>query len=428
MLTLAIKDFPHQAMRDLSGLPELVKDLQFFLTQQRYDVQLKQATSQLTLALRRIEEICWDHVNQHGFSGRNLQSLKQQNRKRAENIQSNRTKWLEQAYHRMTLAWQDALDNYELARKQPPAHNEFYLALTSAYTEAVSYLKQRIDRKEFDIYVEIPNYSSGGRLDSSWDIPGEGGVEVRGNALRSALRSRLCGILDQLVQEKPAEELADMFLATIRKQGAGTSGALDIKGMTFDEISPQLDEIELSFDELLRNIRDVAGQISRFVTVSDLFDEQHMLTKKHELMSKFYALEGSLVAAETGPHQGANNTTPEAILGSGRELMKQMVDILSSNLVNHVYRRIAFMYRNELEKQRMRTIYDIATSPQGVINEPGRFNQITTKWFHTMLDLLRTSPTLGSAIDRRLALTESTINFDAWAELIESTRTQRASP
>jgi hypothetical protein len=424
------KDFPHQAMRNLSGIPELVKDLQLFLTQQRYDVQLQQAIFQLSLALRRIEEICWDHVNQHGFSGRNLQSLKQQNRKRIESIQSNRTKWLEQAYGKMGLSWQQALDNYEHARNLPPNHNEFYQALINAYNQAINYLKHRIDSKDFDSFVEIPNYTGSGRIKPSWAIvPGEDAVEVRGNALRSELRSRLAGILDQLMQEQPAEELADMFLATVRRQGEGTGGALDINGMTFDETSTMLDEIEQSFDELLIDLRDIAGQVCRFVAVSDLFDEQHMLSKKHELMRDFYALEDSLVAAETNQPQGASSKTPEEILEQGRQLMKQMVDILSSHLVNHVYHRIAFMYRNELEKQRVRTTYDIAsTSPQAFSSEPGRFNQITTRWFHTMLDLLRTSQTLGPTIDRRLALAESTIDFDTWAELIESIRTQRGTP
>jgi Dynamin family len=422
------KDFPHQAMRDLSGLPELVKDLQIFLTQQRYDVQLQQATSQLSLALRSIEEICWNHVNQHGFPGHNLQSLKQQNRKRAESIQSNRTKWLTQAYQGMSFAWQQALDNYELARNQPPNRSEFYQALTNAYKQVVDFLKQRIDSRDFDSFIEIPTYTGGGRLKPSWAIvPGEDAVEVRGNALRSELRSRLAGVLDQLMQEQPAEELADMFLATIRKQGEGTGGALDIKGMTFGESNTMLDEIEQSFDELLLDLRDVAGQVCRFVAVSDLFDEKHMLPKKHQLMHDFYALEDSLVATESGQQQGTNST-PESILGQGRELMKQMVDVLSSHLVSHVYHRVAFMYRNELEKQRIETTYDIAAiSPQAFSTEPGHFNQITTRWFHTMLELLRTSPTLGQAIDSRLTLAESTIDFDAWAELIESIRTQRGA-
>jgi len=226
------------------------------------------------------------------------------------------------------------------------------------------------------------------------------------------------------MQEQPAEEIADMFLSPIRKQGKGMGGALDIKGMTFDESNIRLDEIEQSFDELLLDLRDVAGQICRFVAVSDLFDEKHMLPKKHELMSKFYALEESLVATESGQQQ-ETNITPEAILEQGRELMKKMVGVLSSGLVDHVYHRITFMYRNELEKQRIQTTYDIATiSPQAFSQEPGRFNQITTRWFHTMLDLL---PTLGPAIDRRLALAESTLDFDVWADLIESIRTRRGA-
>jgi len=166
-------------VHDLSGLPELVTDLNTFLTQQRYDVTLQQATSQLSLASRCIEDICWDHVNQFGFSGRNLQNLKQQNRKRAENIQSNRTKWLTQAYQRMSIAWQQALDNYERARTQPLNRSEFNLALTNAYNQAVDFLKRRIDSKDFDLFIEIPTYNGGGRLNPSWAIvSGKEAVEV----------------------------------------------------------------------------------------------------------------------------------------------------------------------------------------------------------------------------------------------------------
>jgi hypothetical protein len=331
----------------------------------------------------------------------------------------------------MSIAWQQALDKYEIARQLPLNQNEFYQALNTAYGQAINYLKHRIDSHDFDSFIEIPAYRGGGRLNPSWAIiPDEEAVEVRGNNLRSELRSRLARILDQLMQEQTAEELADMFLATIRQQGEGTGGALDIKGMAFDEASIELDEIQLSFDELLQYLRDTASQICRFVAVSDLFDEQHMLAKKHELMRDFYALEDSLVvAADANQLQGTNSKTPEEILDQGHYLMKQMVDVLVSNLANHVYRRIAFMYRNELEKQCVHTVYDIAAQgPQTSNSEPGRFNQITTRWFHTMLDLLRTSQTLGPAIDHRLALTESSIDFDAWAELIASIRTQRGTP
>src|SRR5262249_51101943 len=49
------KDLPHEAMYKLSGLPELVDDLQVFLTTHRYTVQLEQGRTQLNLALSQIE-------------------------------------------------------------------------------------------------------------------------------------------------------------------------------------------------------------------------------------------------------------------------------------------------------------------------------------------------------------------------------------
>jgi len=42
----------HEAMQHFSGLPEVIHGLQSFLTSNRYDVQLRQAETQLTMALQ----------------------------------------------------------------------------------------------------------------------------------------------------------------------------------------------------------------------------------------------------------------------------------------------------------------------------------------------------------------------------------------
>ena len=64
----------HEAMLHFSGLPELTGDLQTFLASNRYEVQLRQAETQLAIALQYLEELCWEDLNSLGIQSQDLRN------------------------------------------------------------------------------------------------------------------------------------------------------------------------------------------------------------------------------------------------------------------------------------------------------------------------------------------------------------------
>jgi len=424
-VTQDFKDLPHEAMYKLSGLPELVDDLQVFLTTHRYTVQLEQGRSQIDLALSHIEEICWEYINKHGFSGNDLEDLRRESRERPGRIEADRIKRLQKLYGEMRIAWQQALDAYDNANRLSLPRNNFHKALSDAHQQAVRYMKQRIDNKDFDRFIEVPHNASNGRARPLLIItPDEGSIEVRGNELLTELRSGLAGVLNQLVQARPARELADMFLAPIRPQGINTGGALDINRITFHENGPELDEIRKSYKKLLSDLSNTASQVCRIVTVSDLFDKTHELAKNHELRRKFYDLANREMPDNSQPDKTPEKITEE-IFEDGRELMKQMVDVLSRDLVDHVYKRVTFIYRNELEAMITTTTYNIGTAGGPPFKkDPGLFEKLVSNWFFAMTSLLSRSPSLKQKIDGDITRGPE-IDTDDWANLIESIQKMR---
>ncbi len=68
----------HEAMLRFSGLPEMTNDIQTFLTRNRYEVQLRQAETQLTMAFQHLEDLCWEYLNILGMNSRDLLELDQE--------------------------------------------------------------------------------------------------------------------------------------------------------------------------------------------------------------------------------------------------------------------------------------------------------------------------------------------------------------
>jgi energy-coupling factor transporter ATP-binding protein EcfA2 len=423
------KDFPHQAMLTYSGLPALTQDLQTFLSEQRYEMQLQHALEQLNRAFQQIEDACWGYLNQQKFSGRDLQKLKQEKQRRESGLKRRRFERLQSLISEMLIAWQKALKDYDYARKRRPNQNSFYLALKEAYDKAVEHMYWRIDNREFDKFIDAANYIDNEETRFSWTIsPNEEFTEVYGKKLRAALRSSLGSILEQRVQGTPADVLADMFLTSIERQGRGTGRALDIEHVSFGEVNEELEEIQRSFEELLEHIRSIACEVCRYVTISEYIDdEKHLLTKDHILMQELFKL-GDILARDTADRAQPAATeieTPEYILEEARHIMKKMVMALSSGLVKNTYHRIAFIYRYELDKLEEHTTYDMRSPDKQPEIEPGHFREIVNKLFSTLVSLLDTSQTLGLKIDGLII--QSVVDFDAWADFIELTRKQKRS-
>jgi hypothetical protein len=293
-----------------------------------------------------------------------------------------------------------------------------------AYSGAVEHIHRRIDNGEFDPFVDVASHMNNENARFSWTISSkEEFTDIYGKNLRSALRSRLWGIMEQRIGS-PAQVLTDMFLTSIEKQGQGTDGTLDIRHIAFEEESDELDEISNTFEKLLEDIRSTARDVCRYVTMGELLDEnKHELAKDHPLMTDLYKL-GDIAVTQAADQLRASEDvkTSEDILEIARSIMKKMVIALSDGLVESTYQRIAFIYRCELDKLEYYTVYDILHPDTSSTSKPGRFSDMVNRLYLHMLSLLDTSPTLSFKID---TTSQEEINFSAWAEFIEEMRKQK---
>src|SRR6266536_774450 len=179
-----------------------------------------------------------------------------------------------------------------------------------------------------------------------------------------------------------------------------------------------------SYEELLEFLRMTAREVCRYVIMSEYIDEKRILKKDHQLMKDLFEIEKyiALDAAE----QASNDPqakTPESILEIAREIMKRMVVELSKNLVENTYQRIAFIYRYELAKLEEITVYNTAHPEEPPMMRDGRFREVANRLFSTLVTLLDESPTLNAAIDG--LVTQSVVDFSAWAVFIEQIRKKK---
>ena len=129
----------HEAMLRYSGMPELTRDMQTLLTNSRYEVQLRQAQTQLALALQQLEDYCWEQLNQHGIQSRDLQELQQEIATRQSKRGATRFEQIQQRTNNMRNAWRDALKAFDTNILTD--NNAYHQALLTAHDRASRRIK-----------------------------------------------------------------------------------------------------------------------------------------------------------------------------------------------------------------------------------------------------------------------------------------------
>ena len=124
----------HEAMLRYSGMPELTRDMQALLTNSRYEVQLRQAETQLALALQQLEDLCWEQLNQHGIQSRDLQELQQEIALRQSKRGAIRFEQVQRRTGTMRVAWRDALKAFDTVILTD--NNAYHQALLTAHDRA----------------------------------------------------------------------------------------------------------------------------------------------------------------------------------------------------------------------------------------------------------------------------------------------------
>ncbi len=390
----------HEAMLRFSGLPELTSDLQLFLTNSRYEVQLRQAETQLAMALQQLEDLCWENLSSLGVHSRDLEELQQEMQMRQSKRGATR---FEQLLHRtseMHSAWQEALKQFDTVIRTEG--NAFHRALETAHERAARRIKIRIMQGHFDHFIKVGNRT---QADSPAMEIGNRWVDIDGWSLIKALRVSFSAALERELNE-PARTLAEAFLIPIAHKEE-IDGSLDINRVALGEFGGELDEIQKAYNKLKRSVREKARDVCLYVTMGELLNEEkYAPTKDDPAVNALYRLASVQGKAED-------------IVQQARQLMGPILDVICGQLAQSTEQRIAHLFRYELDKLETRQMYDsdrLETPPNSV---PGIFADLINRLYSLLTERVLTSDTLRQQLDLLQAQREATV--DRWVELIHDT-------
>ncbi len=274
----------HEAMLRLSGLPELRRDLQAFLTSNRYEVQLRQAETQLALALQLLEDLCWEHLNDLGIHSQDIQELLLEIQQRKSKRGAKRFEQLQKRTNQMYTAWHEALGLFD--ETMSSEDNLFHHALVTAHDRALRRIKSRIMQGHFDHFIRMSNrtYTTSPAMEI-----GNRWVDIDGWGLINELRVSFSAALEREINE-PARTLAEAFLIPI-SHNEEIAGTLDIEHVALGEFGGDLDEIQKAYNKLKRSIRERSRDICLYVTMGELLNEEkYAPTKDDPAVNALYRL------------------------------------------------------------------------------------------------------------------------------------------
>lgn len=400
----------HEAMLRYSGIAELTRDIQTFLTSSRYEVQLRQAETQLALALQQLEDFCWEQLNQQGIQSRDLQELQQEMAARQSKHSATRFEQLQERTRKMRAAWQEALKTFDTVIMTD--NNVYHQALLTAHDRASRRIKIRILQGHFDHFIKVgtsaPQDSPALEIGNRW-------VDIDGWNLIKELRISFTAALEREMQE-PSRMLAEAFLMPIA-HNEEIDGSLDISTVALGEAGGELDELQKAYAKLKRAIRDKARDVCLYVTLGELLNEEkYAPTKDDPAVGALYRL-----AAMPGK--------AEDIIQQARQLMGPILDVICGRLAQSTERRIARLFRYELDKLEERLVFesDRLDMPPG--SQPGAFTELVNHLYSLLAERILTSQTLRDQLDSLQAQREASV--DRWVELlqeVEALKTMHKQP
>ena len=391
----------HEAMLYFSGLPEMTRDLQIFLTSNRYEVQLRQAETQLAMALQQLEDLCWDNLNVFGIHSRDLQELQQEMYARKSKRGATRFEQLQKRTNEMHAAWGDALKQFDTMIRTE--NNAFHQALQTAHERASRRIKIRIMQGNFDHFIKVSNSTS-----PAMEI-GDRWVDIDGWGLIKELRVSFSAALERELNE-PARTLAEAFLIPIAHKEE-IDGSLDISHIALGEFGGELDEIQKAYNKLKRGIREKARDICLYVTMGELLNEEKYAPTKDDMaVSALYRL----ITA-----QGNS----EDIIQQARLLMGPILDVICGGLAQSTEHRIAHLFRYDMDKLEVRQTFDGDRLDTPPLSVPGVFADLVNSLYSLLTERVLTSDTLRQQLDTLQAQREA--NVDQWVEILRDTEVLR---
>lgn len=385
----------HEAMLQYSGLPELTRDLQTFLTSNRYEVQLRQADTQLAIALQYLEELCWEYLNSFGIQSQDLQELQHEMNLRQGRRSAVRFEQLQRRTNEMREAWNDALKQFDVAIRSESS--AFHQTLEAAQNRAARRVKIRIMQGHFDHFIKVSqrNSSPSMELGSRW-------TDIDGWNLIKELRASFSAALERELNE-PARALADAFLLPIAHKEE-VDGSLDIQRVALGEFGGELDEIQRAYNKLKRTIREKARDICLYVTMGELLNEEkYAPTKDDPAVDALY----SVIARQN---------RAEDIVQQARIAMGPILDVICGGLAQSTAHRIAHLFRYELDKLEVRQTYESDRLDAPPSSQPGVFTDLIGRLYSLLTERVLTSETLRQQLDALQSQREADI--DRWVDIL----------
>ena len=394
----------HEAMLHLSGLPQLIRDLQTFLTSNRYELQLRQAETQIAMALQQLEDLCWEHLNSQGIQSHDFQELQLEMQVRKNKRGAMRFEQIQKRTNEMHIAWNEALKQFDKVISGDD--NPFHQVLETAHDRALRRIKLRVMQGHFDSFIKVSN-----RVQSNspaMDI-GTRWVDIDGWSLIKDLRIKFSAALEREINE-PARTLAEAFLIPITHQEE-IDGTLDINQVALGEFGGELDEIQKSYNKLKRSIREKARDICLYVTMGELLNEEkYAPTKDEPAVSELYRL-------ISAPGR------PEDLVQQARQLMGPILDVICGQLAQSTERRIIHLFRYELDKLEERQVYESDRLDTQPITIPGAFTDLVNRLYSLLTERILISEALRQQLDALQAQREAAV--DGWVELLQDTEALR---
>src|SRR5579884_137742 len=306
----------------------------------------------------------------------------------------------------MHIAWGEALKQFDAVISSES--NPFRHALAMAHERAARRIKLRIMQGHFDHFIKVSNRIHG---DSPAMEIGQRWVDIDGWNLIKELRSSFSAALERELNE-PARTLAEAFLIPIAHKEE-IDGTLDIMRISLGEVGGELDEISKNYNKLKRSIREKARDICLYVSMAELLNEEkYAPSKDTPAVSSLYRL------ISTQDH-------PEEIIQQARLLMGPILDVICGNLAQSTERRIAHLFRYELDKLETRQVYDTDRLDMAPGNLPGAFSDLINSLYSLLTERVLTSESLRQQLDMLQAQREADV--DRWVELLSDTETLRVA-
>lgn len=408
----AAQDFPkvtaaqHEAMLRLSGLAELSGDLQAFLSASRYEVQLRQAETQLGLVLQHLEDLCWEQLGRSGIQSRDLQELQQEMGIRQSRRSAARFEALHVRTREMHQAWHEALQDFDQAMAS--ADNIFHQALQLAHDRAARRIKIRIMQGHFDHFIKVSSHAHGHspalEIGNRW-------IDIDGWNLIRELRVSLSAALERELHD-PARALADAFLVPIA-QKEEIEGTLDIHRICLGEAGEDLDEIHKAYSRLKRVIRDKARDICLYVTMGEMLNEEKYAPARDD------SAVGALYRLAAVPGRA------DTIVQHARQFMGPILDVLREDLATSTERRIAHLFRYELDKLETRQTFESDRLDAPAVTQPGAFTDLVNRLYSLLTERVLISDALREQLDSLQAVREAEV--ECRVELLQEIETLKSS-